>query len=314
MPLPGRPDDDHGAEGLGDGAGQGFGGRLAHPEVLQRDRGGAGVHDPERHLFAVRRRQHRDAEVDRTRTGAKRQPSILRRALLGDVQLGHHLQAAGNGRLQVLRDRCELAHDAVDASPDEQAVALGREVDVGSAKIDRAAEDCVHLFDRGRVRRGLAQVDDGSFRLFLDNRLVVEVELAGVDPGDRPVDRFGGSDANPHRRSERNFQVIGSNDVGRVVDSDENRAVFEKTNRDRAVAACQRFAQQTGRADVDRLADEVDEGELVLLGEHPGNLRGGHKAEVDENLAEPLAGGLLVLQGRLELLDGECAVAEQKCS
>ena len=52
----------------------------------------------------------------------------------------------------------------------------------------------------------------------------------------------------------------------------------------------------------------------MLLGEHPGHLCGGHEAEVDENLAEPLAGGLLVLQGRLELLDGECAVAEQKRS
>ena len=152
------------------------------------------------------------------------------------------------------------------------------------------------------------------FRLFLDRHLVVEVELAGVDPGDRPVDRFRGSDADTHRRSERNPQVIGGDDVGRIVDRDEDRSVLEKTNRDRAVAACQRFAQQTGRADVDRLADEVDERELVLLGEHPGNLCGSHKAGVDENLAEPLAGGLLVLEGLLELFDGECAVAEQKRS
>ena len=52
----------------------------------------------------------------------------------------------------------------------------------------------------------------------------------------------------------------------------------------------------------------------MLLGEHPRHLCGGHKAVVDENLAEALAGGLLVLQRLLELLDAERAVAEQKRS
>ena len=41
---------------------------------------------------------------------------------------------------------------------------------------------------------------------------------------------------------------------------------------------------------------------------------GSHVAEVDENLAEPLAGGLLVAQRLLELLDGERAVAKQERS
>ena len=314
LPLPVGTDDDHGTEGLGDGAGQGIGGGFAHPEVSERDRGGAGVHDPERHLFAVRRRQDRDAQVDRAVTGSERQASVLRGALLGDVELGHHLQAARHCGLEELRNRRELAHDAVHASPHEQAVALGREVDIRSAEIDRAAQDRVHLLDRRRVRRGLAQVDDRSGgRLFLFD-LLVEIELAGIDSGDRSIDRFGGGNSDAHGRSERNLQVVGGDDVRRIADRDQNRAVLEETDRNRAVAARQRLAQQAGRAHVDRLADEVDERKLMLLGEHPRHLCWGHKAFVDENLAEPLAGGLLVLQRLLELLDAERAVAEQKRS
>ena len=115
-----------------------------------------------------RRRQDRDAQVDRAIAGAEREASVLRRALLGDVELRHHLQAARDRRLQDLRNRGELAHDAVDAGADEQALALGREVDVGRAELDRAAEDRVDLLDRGRVRGRLAQIDDGRRRLFLD--------------------------------------------------------------------------------------------------------------------------------------------------
>ena len=62
------------------------------------------------------------------------------------------------------------------------------------------------------------------------------------------------------------------------------------------------------------LADKVDEGKLVLLGEHARDLRRSDVAEVDEDLAEPLAGGLLVAERLLELLDGERAVAKQERS
>ena len=80
-----------------------------------------------------------------------------------------------------LRNRGELAHDAVDAGADEQALALRREVDVGGAQLDRAAEDGVHLLGRGRARGRLAEIDDGGAALLGRLGLVVEVELVGID-------------------------------------------------------------------------------------------------------------------------------------
>ena len=310
----GRPDDDHGAEGLVDRAGQGIGGGVAHSELLERDRGSTGVHDPQRHLLAMSRRQHRNTQVDRALTGAERQASVLWGALLGDVELGHHLQAARHRRLEVLRNRCELAHHTVHAGPNEQPVSLGSEVDVGSAEIDCAAKDRVHLLDRGRIRRSLAQVDHRCRRRFLDDRLLVEVELAGIDPGDRSIDRFGRGNPDAYGRSERNPQVVRGHHVRRIADRDEDRTLLEEADRDRAIPPSESLAQQTGGTHVDRLANEVDERKLVLLGEHARHLRRRHEAQVDEQLTEPLAGGLLVIQRLLELLDGERAVAEQKRS
>ena len=52
----------------------------------------------------------------------------------------------------------------------------------------------------------------------------------------------------------------------------------------------------------------------MLLGEDAGDLRRGDVAAVDEDLAEALAGGLLVAERLLELLDGEGAVAQEKRS
>ncbi len=52
----------------------------------------------------------------------------------------------------------------------------------------------------------------------------------------------------------------------------------------------------------------------MLLGEDAGNLRGGDEAAVDEDLAEALAGGILLVERLLELLDGEGAVAEEERS
>ena len=57
------------------------------------------------------------------------------------------------------------------------------------------------------------------------------------------------------------------------------------------------------------LAGEVDEGKLVLLGKHARDLRRSDVAAVDEDLAEALAGGVLVTERLLELLDREGGVA-----
>jgi hypothetical protein len=73
----------------------------------------------------------RDAEVDVAALDAHAEAAVLRDALLGDVQLGHDLDAADDRRVVLLGDRLHgrLEH-TVDAVLDHHLVVAGLDVDV----------------------------------------------------------------------------------------------------------------------------------------------------------------------------------------
>ena len=273
-----------------------------------------GASAPERDLLAEGRREDGDAHVDGAIAGTQRHAPVLRDALLRDVELCHHFQAARDRRLEILRDGGELAHDSVDTGADEQSLCLRREVDVRRAQLESAAEQLVDALDRRRARRRVAQVDDRGERVLFDLDLLVETLLAGVDSADRVRDRLRRGDADADVDAQGEPEVVRGDDVRGVVDRDEHSAIRKETHRDRAVAAGERLGEQAGGAEVDPLAGEVDERELVLLGEDAGDLRRRDVSPVDEDLAEPLAGGVLLTESLLELLDGEGAVAQKKRS
>ena len=109
-------------------------------------------------LLAVHRRQRRDAEVDLLAGDVRRHASVLRDALLGDVEVGHDLQAADEAGLHLLRRAHHLVQHAVDAVPDAHVV-LGRlDVDVGRAVLHALADDEVRQLDDRRVLGDLADV------------------------------------------------------------------------------------------------------------------------------------------------------------
>ena len=75
--------------------------------------------------------------------------AVLRQALLGDVQAGHDLDAADDGRLEAVdlrRQGLGLQH-AVDAVADAQAAFLRLDVDVAGALVGGLDEDLVDQLD-----------------------------------------------------------------------------------------------------------------------------------------------------------------------
>ena len=60
-----------------------------------------------------------------------------------------------------------------------------------------------------------------------------------VERRDRGLDRVGCRDADAHRHAEREPELVGEHDVGRVGDRDEHVAVVEEADRQRPVAAGQ---------------------------------------------------------------------------
>ncbi len=154
----GWADGEHGAVRLPDRTREALFRIGAHPELAQPEAGAGAVHDAQHDLLAVRRRQDGDADVHRVAAVSNRHASVLGRAPLGDVQLCHHFQAAGNRRLERPRDRRELAHDAVDPGAHGKMPGLRLEMEVGRAFRDRTRDERVDGVDRRCARGDAAHV------------------------------------------------------------------------------------------------------------------------------------------------------------
>ena len=116
------------------------------------------------------------------------------------------------------------------------------------------------------------------------------------------------------RGAQQRAQLVAGADVGRVGDRDEQAAVLEKADRDRVVVArdLRRQPFDGGRVDLGRV--EVDELQLVLLGQRPRDRVRGHPAPLHKQLAEAQAGAMLVDQSKLELLVRDQSLADEKRS
>ena len=93
------------------------------------------VEDTQDDLFAVKRRQGADAEVDRLGLGQHElHAPVLRHALFGDVELGDHLDARRDLVLDRERRLRDFLRIAVEPIADAVELLVGLEVDVGHAR------------------------------------------------------------------------------------------------------------------------------------------------------------------------------------
>ena len=105
--------------------------------------------------------------------------------------------------------------------------------------------------------------------------------------------------------AEGQAEVVGAADVGRVGDGHEQQVVADEPHRDGLVAAGELLRQQHRRLEVEVGRREVDVLEPVLVGERLGEVLWRNPAVPDDDLAEPLAGQLLLLEGLLDLVHGQ---------
>ena len=110
--------------------------------------------------LAVDARQRHDAQVDVAAVDDQADAPVLGQALLGDVQLGHDLDARDHAGGHPPRHGGDVLQDAVDPEAHAQLAPFGREVDVGGAALDRLGDELVDELDYGRVVGGLVQGDD----------------------------------------------------------------------------------------------------------------------------------------------------------
>ena len=196
-----------------------------------------------------------------------------------------------------MRDRGRLAQHAVDAEAHAHLAALGLEVDVGGALLDRLGDDRVDELDDRRVLGGL--VDLGDVRdlvLALRDRLRDRV-VEPAHPPDQCVDVVRRGDHGAHLVTGHQLQVVEREHVRRIGHRDHQVAVLVEADRRRVEAARRLGADRVERSYVGLVDREVDVVE-------PEALRGGARELVARDrprLEQHLLGGAA---GRLGLLDG----------
>ena len=99
----------------------------------------------------MQRGQRGDAHIDLSITEAEPDPTVLGDASLGDVEVGHDLEATDDGRHEVHRGRRGVLQHAVDTVADPKDVGIGLDVDVRSASIQRLYQEQIHQLHDGRL-------------------------------------------------------------------------------------------------------------------------------------------------------------------
>ncbi len=131
---------------------------VVQPQVGEREKRLGLVQEPEHHPLAEGRGDDGDADVHALVADLHLDAAVLREALLGDVELGHDLDARDQRRLDAPRQVQQVVEHAVDPVADLQRVGIGLDVDVARAVLDGLGEDQVDELDDGRVARFVQQV------------------------------------------------------------------------------------------------------------------------------------------------------------
>ena len=162
-------------------------GEAEAPDVVEA--GVALVEDTHDHAFAVHRRQRRDAQVDFPPEHLQLDAAVLRQPPLGDVELGHDLDAADHGGLQLLGRGFDVVQDAVDPVAHLQVLLERLDVNVARPRLDRLGDDQVDEPDDGGLRGQVFQLFDilDLVREALDVAVVDALDDAAQRAGGRPV-------------------------------------------------------------------------------------------------------------------------------
>ena len=200
-----------------------------HPELVEVDVGAVLVEHAQDGRFAAHERQRGHADVDPAAVDVQRDAAVLGHAALGDVEVGHDLDARDHAGHEAPRHARGLAEHAVDAVAHDEVALDGLEVDVGGALLDALADERVHELDDRRVGGRLAQVDDLGAVVLVD-RLGDDDLVEGVQALDERGDVLLGRDGGTHLVAAHQRDVVDGEDVAGIDHRDEQRAVVDASS------------------------------------------------------------------------------------
>jgi len=254
---------------------------VAHEAQLREsDEARLAIQDAHHDGFAARGRNERDAQVDRAPHQVDVDAAILGLAVLGDVHVGHHLEARDDRPGQLPVQGVRLEADTVHAIAHADAVGHRLDVDVGRPLGEGLFEDFLDEADDGRVfRLVLLVLDAAPFLLDLD--LLAQAVCLGADV----VQRRGRREGEGELAIEDEAQVVGGEGDHRVVCREDQLAVVQLDRNDAEV-----LHHVAGHEVRDALGDrgpaQVHEGQLELPAEGLRELDLVDEVELEQGLAQ----------------------------
>ena len=154
-----RASDDDDAVGLVDHRAHAIEVIIAQANLVERKLDIGTVKHAKHDRLAEHGRKNRHAQVDRGLAEMELDTTVLRQTPLGDVELGHDLDAGDQRGGEGLGNLLHLVEHAVDAVAQLELVFEGLEVDIAGLVLNGDHEDQLHEFDDGVVVGG---VGDGA--------------------------------------------------------------------------------------------------------------------------------------------------------
>ena len=258
------------------------------------------VEQAHRHRLAFDRRQRGDADVEQAPggRGAQRDAAVLRLAALGDVELREHLQAGRDAGRESLRDPLRDVQHTVDAVADDQLFFLRLDVNVAGTVLGSGEDERVDEANERRV--GDAVVGFEIVLVLVEARHVADEgrvhRLGGArEPADLGQHVVLRGDEELDRLPRREAQLVEPAHVLRVGDRDLEVAAVGG-ERDRADALEHGQGDDLRGLRIDAGDGEVDERQLVLLGQPARHAERACEPLVDQRLRErPVGAGRALL-------------------
>ena len=306
----GAGDQDH-AVGLGEGVEVELLLVLLVAQLVDAQLGGAAVQQSQHHLLAEQRRAGGDAEVHLLGLGdVELDAPVLRQAALGDVELGHDLEAGGDAGVQLHRGLGHAAQDAVHAQADAELGFIGFEVDVRGAALDGVQQ---HLVDEAHHRRVVAALGVGDvvavvvfaagglevFQALVVAHAVAHAVAGGEGEFDGLAELFLVHEDGFDREVGGELDLVQGAGVGGVGDAHE-QAVAALVQRQGLVLADQLFADELGGGLAQVEGGRVEQRHAELHGIGPGDVGRGDQLLFQQVLVDralELAGLLQGLAG-----------------
>ncbi len=187
-----------------------------HAERGEVEASGLLVEQAQHDAFAMTGGYRRHAHVDGAAGDAQADAAVLRQALFGDVETRHHLDARDQERRNRALGLQHLAQHAVHAEPDDQAVLVGLDVDVGGVFLDGLGQYGIDQPDDRRIvlafhevrwfRQSLRETREIRFALDAFDDLACLTAAALVGLAQQVVEGGGGDALNDERHAEEAAQ------------------------------------------------------------------------------------------------------------